>query len=49
MDLNEFIRTQRQTLDHAQWVQMMRENKAMRDAGKTPEEIVEALQAKYAA
>ena len=47
MSLNDFIRTQRQTLDHARWVEMMRENKALRDAGKTPEEIVAILQEKF--
>lgn len=46
--MNEFIRDMRRTLDHGQLVAMMRENKALREAGKTQEEILAALQAKYA-
>jgi hypothetical protein len=47
--MNEFIKEMRQTLSHDQWVAMMRENKAMREAGKSQDEILAALQAKYAA
>jgi hypothetical protein len=46
--MSEFIREMRHILPRDQWVAMMQENKAMRDAGSTPAEILAALQAKYA-
>ena len=45
MTESELIRSKKEKLPREEWVKMMQKRKAMQEAGKTKEEIVEALSA----